>query len=149
MTSFPPTWVIVAHRAGARFFEYAGRGKPLALIETLDHPEGRKLNSEIDSDRAGRIGEAAGKQNTADREQSAHEHVSQVFAHSIAEQLRQARNAHRFSRLVLVAEPKFLGMLLASLDGPTADMVVGRVAKDLAQTPDRDVAAHLQEVLAV
>ena len=66
-----------------------------------------------------------------------------------AEQLRQARNAHRFSRLVLVAGPKFLGMLSAGLDGPTADMVVGRVTKDLAKTPDRDVAAHVQDVLAV
>jgi protein required for attachment to host cells len=119
------------------------------LVQEFEHPEGRKLNIDIDSDRAGRVGEGAGAQHTADRHQSAAEHVSEVFAKRIARDLRDARNDNRFARLVLVAEPGFLGLLSAALDGPTADTVIGRVTKDLATTPARELGDHLSEVLRV
>ena len=43
-----PTWVLVAHRAGARIFAHPGPGRGLALEREIDHPEGRKLSGEID-----------------------------------------------------------------------------------------------------
>ncbi|NNE19964.1 MAG: host attachment protein, partial [Myxococcales bacterium] len=35
------TWILVAHEAGARLFANDGIGQGLALVESIDHPEGR------------------------------------------------------------------------------------------------------------
>ena len=48
------TWILVAHEAGARLFANDGIGNGLALVESIDHPEGRARDRDIDSDRPGR-----------------------------------------------------------------------------------------------
>ena len=66
------------------------------------------------------------------RSEGPHERVVADFARELAARLRQARVANTFERLVLVAPPKFLGLLRAQLDDPTSARVVGSLDKDLA-----------------
>lgn len=144
------TWVLVAHRAGARILEHGGPGKGLTLLDEIDHPDGRKLEGEIDSDRAGNLqgpGRTGG--HAASKHQTAHEHDAQVFAQGLAGRLQQGRQANRYARLVLVAEPHFLGVLKGVLDTATAKAITATVGKDLAATRTDELAAHLQGVLAV
>jgi protein required for attachment to host cells len=143
------SWVLVAHRSGARFFEHRGPGKPLTLIEAIDHPEGRLQDRDLDTDRPGRSGEGAGRHHPTQPHEAAHEHVARMFAKSLAQRLSSGRQSHAFGRLVLVAEPHFLGYLEKELDGPTHALVSDRVHKDLANVADRDVADHLGGVLPV
>lgn len=146
------TWILVAHDAGARLFENLGPGKGLDPIETMEHPEGRERDRSLVSDRPGR----SFRKNSSDPRRAAmssnegpREHVVSTFAKSLADMLRQARTQHRFERLVLVAPPKFLGLLRSSLDGPTSQMVVGSMDKDLANVKDSELVEHLGEVIAV
>ena len=48
------TWIVVAHEAGARFFENRGRGTGLELVEEVEHAEGRARDRDMASDRPGR-----------------------------------------------------------------------------------------------
>lgn len=141
------SWVVVAHRSGARFFEHKGPGKPLSLLESIDHPEGRFQDRDVNTDRPGRSGEGAGAQHATQPHESAHEHLARTFAKSLAHRLSAARQGHAYGRLVLVAEPHFLGYLEKELDKPTHALVTDRVHKDLANVADRDVAGHLGGVL--
>ena len=43
------TWILVGHEAGARVFENRGPGKGLELVETIEHPEGRLRDRDIDT----------------------------------------------------------------------------------------------------
>lgn len=144
------TWILVAHRAGARILEHDGPGRELRLLDEIDHPDGRKQESEIDSDRSGvlhgpgRIGGHA-----TSKHQSAPEHVAETFAHALAMKLRDGRNANRYAKLVLVAEPHFLGVVRDALDAGTAKVVTATVGKDLAAARTDELAAHLQGVLPV
>lgn len=146
------TWILVAHDAGARIFENRGPGKGLESVETVEHPEGRERDQGLVSDRPGR----SFRKNSGDprraamsRGQSPHQHAVSAFAKSLADRLRQARVQNQFERLVLVAPPRFLGFLRSSLDGPTSQMVVGSIDKDLANTKDSELIKHLGEVIAV
>jgi len=131
-------------------FEYLGPGKGLALQREIEHPEGRKLNQDIDTDRPGMVHESTGGgPSTADRQVDAQRHVAQVFAKTLAEALRSARNDHAFDRLVLVAEPGFLGILRESLDDATGRTVIDTVRKDLAAVRDADIGEHLDGVLTM
>jgi protein required for attachment to host cells len=145
------TWVVVAHQTGARFMEHRpGFGRHLTLVHEIEHPDGRKKNKDIDSDRAGESFTGAresGGLRAMHHEHSAHDHVIERFAKELASQLARGRAEGRFDDLILVAEPKFLGLLREALDSTTTRHVVSSVTKDLAAVPSRSVAGHIAEVL--
>jgi protein required for attachment to host cells len=139
------TWIVVGHRAGARIVEHTRSG--LKLIEEIDHAAGRLKDNEIESDRPGRAFSSVGTGRSAySPHETAHDHAAQTFASQLAQTLRAARNEHRFDRLVLVAEPRFLGMMRGALDGATAALIHDEAHKDLANVPMHDLHSHLREV---
>lgn len=142
------TWVVICHRAGARVVEH--KGHRLRLISELAHDAGRLKNRQINTDRPGRQHDRTGPGSHAfGSEESPHDHVATNFARSIAELLNSGRNEKRFVRVVLVAEPRFLGMLRAALDHVTASMVTASLSKDLAHVPVPELQSHLKDVLLV
>lgn len=144
------SWVVVAHRAGARVFEHRGPGKPLARIEAIDHPQGRFQDRDVGTDRPGRSGESgAVSRHAMEPHETAHEHDARAFAKVIAHRLTKGRQEHAFARLLLVAEPHFLGYLDAELDRPTDALVTDRIHKDLANVGDAHIADHLAGALPV
>ena len=144
------TWIVVAHRAGARIFSHVGRGKPLEPVAEIDHPEGRKQTVDIDTDRSGRNRDpGGGGAHATTHKTDSHEHIAERFAHDLAHRLRGGRNDHEYGRLVLVAEPHFLGLLRGQLDHDTAKLVIGTVDKDLAQSKPDEIVPRLAAVLSI
>jgi protein required for attachment to host cells len=127
------TLIVVAHRGGARFFEYRGHGEPWALVESVDHPEGTQNTSEIVSDQQGQSMDSHrhdrhGVSSSVDPT----EHVAEKFAHTLAERLRHLRVDNDLGRVVLVAPPAFLGLLRGTLDEPTRKLVAAELAGGFA-----------------
>jgi protein required for attachment to host cells len=146
------TWILVGHEAGARVFENRGPGKGLDLVETIEHPEGRLRDRDIDSDRPGRsFRKDSGdpRRSAMSRGEGPHDRVIADFARALADKLQHGRVENQYERLVLVAPPGFLGLLRASLDGPTAELVVGSIDKDLATRKESELIKHLGEVIAI
>jgi protein required for attachment to host cells len=56
---------------------------------------------------------------------------------------------NRYKRLVLVAPPRFLGLLRSSLDGPTAQLVMVSLDKDLAASKKSELVERLGEVITL
>ena len=127
------TWILVAQQAGMRVFEHSRHGDSPKLIETRMHPDGARKNQEIDSDRPGRTFCSANSGGGAfTHEVDAHQHKLQVFAKEIAQFLENGLNQHCYENLVLVAEPRFLGIVRESLDKKVLDTVSATLNKDLA-----------------
>lgn len=146
----PKTWVVVAHRGGARLFENKGPGKGLDLLREIDHPEGRLKNREIVSDKPGRGYESRGGGHHAyEQEREPTTHVAEQFAKQISGILDEGRNRQAYGRLVLVAEPRFLGNLRSALSRETASMVSATIDKDLGGIESREMAKHLDGVMVV
>jgi protein required for attachment to host cells len=146
------TWVVVAHDAGARFFESDGPGQGLELVEEIEHSAGRARDSEMASDRPGR----AFQRNSGDprrssmgQSESPHERAVSDFARAVAVKLEHARVTNRYAQLVLVAPPRFLGLLRSSLDGPTSQLVVGSLDKDFATIEANELVERLSDVIAL
>ena len=139
------TWIVIAHRTGARIVERSGEPLALAMVREVTHEEGRKHSGELDTDSPGmafsRVGSGGGHPMAT--EETAHDHVAKVFAKRLADELGRDRNEHRFDKLVLVAEPRFLGFLREALDEQTASLVTGTVTKDLAKVELKDLGEHL------
>ena len=146
------TWIVVAHEAGARFFENQGRGTGLELVEEIEHPDGRARDRDMASDRPGRsFRKNSGDPSRASMSQSEgpHDRAVSDFARALADKLKDARVQNQYKQLVLVAPPRFLGLLRSSLDGPTAQLVMASLDKDLATSKTNELVERLSELITL
>jgi protein required for attachment to host cells len=138
---------MTADRSGARIFERDG--DKLSLLETITHEEGRLKDIDVKSDRPGRaFGSGGSNGGRAMATHAApHEHIAQAFAHDLAEKLRQGRMHGQFTRLVIAAEPRFLGRIRDALDVETERLVVQSLPKDLQRMRPDELAPHVLPAL--
>lgn len=142
------TWILVAHRGGARVFENQGPGKGMNLLQDIPHPEGRLKNKEIGADKPGRSFDSLGVgRHALGKEQDPAAHIAEQFAKHLSTLLDDGRHQQRYTKLVLVAEPRFLGNLRAALSSPTAALVTATVGKDLGNVEPHNMSMHLADTL--
>ena len=141
------TWILIAHRGGARLFENAGPGKGLQLVEDIPHPEGRLKNGEINADKPGRAFDSFNRRHGVSQEHDATDQVSLMFAKQLCTRLEKSRTGNQFEKLVLVAEPRLLGELRNAMDKHTAALVSATLDKDLSGVESRDLAQRLGDVI--
>lgn len=134
-------WVLVADSAKARIFSREKKFSRIEEIETLVHPESRLRRQDLVSDRPGQVQESRTPGEYANEEPTDPKVAeARLFARDMAHHLREARVAGSFQHLVLVADPRFLGLLRKSLDADTRDCVAAEVAKNLVRGSTEDIA---------
>ena len=141
------TWILIAHRGGARIFENRGPGKGLNLLEEIPHPEGRLKSKDLGTDEPGRSSGRDGARQTFEQEQEPSAHVTEVFAKRLAGILEEGRIGRRFGGVVLVAEARFLGILRSALSSETSALVTATVNKDLGHVESHEVPKHLGDAV--
>ena len=145
----PVIWVVVADRSRARIFS-ADWPSPGEWEEVLDlvHGEGALKASEVNSDRQGTFGEAAGRHHIGEAHTDFKHQTADRFADEVIELLEEERMEHKFGKIGLVCPPLFLGVLRNKLPAPLAALVTLEINKDYTQTPIQDLAKHLAAELA-
>jgi protein required for attachment to host cells len=129
-------------------FASARRGRDLREVKGFVHSACRRDDRDLVTDRPGRT--RTGLAERAVTAMSPHTDPKQVeaerFTADLATTLRRARECKEFEGLVLVAPPRFLGLLRAELDEQTRQTVVACQHKDLTLVEPRDLAPHLSDV---
>jgi protein required for attachment to host cells len=127
-------WIVVADEYQSRFFTRATKKSPLDELSSIRNESARKKTGELISDRGGRSFDSHGQgRHTMAREKiDPKTHAAMAFAKNIAEQISDAKQAGQFDRLVVIAAPRFLGVLRDSLH--TAGV-------DIERTIDKEVTA--------
>jgi protein required for attachment to host cells len=142
------TRVLVAHDAGCRAFEQRGRGKKLTLLSEIDFEDGRRHSGELNADRAGRSGgDRSGQGHAYEAQQDTRQHGVAQFAKELAHDLAREYHLGAFDDLVLIAPPRFLGILRDSLDTKLTRAVVATLAKDLPRADEAELRTHLAAVM--
>ena len=139
------TWILTANRSSASLFESDWPGKSMRRIQDIPHPQGRMQNKDIDTDKPGRVFDSFGEgRHSTSPKQEPTEHIAQQFALELAELLNKGRLTNAYDKLVLIAEPKFLGVLRAALDKNTESLVSQTVNKELLDVKEQDLAEYLK-----
>jgi protein required for attachment to host cells len=143
------TRVLVAHDAGARSFENRGPGKGLVALGEVEFEDGRRHSGELNSDRPGRAFDRAGQGRHAyEAHDDARSHAVAHFARELAHDLAREFHLGAFDQLVLVAPPRFLGVLRDALDAKLLRALIGSVAKDLPRATAAELCAHVSGFVA-
>lgn len=137
-------WVVVASRTRCRIFSQHTHSGPLLQVEELDHPEGRMHGRELASDRPGRSFDSAGSgRHAMGQTVDPHEQEQIRFAKTVATRIDVARKQHKFERLVLVADPRFLGHLRQGLSPATRHRLSAELQKNLADADPQAIREAL------
>lgn len=140
------TWILVADRTEAKLFESKGSGKgisDLQFVRDIPHPEGRLQARDMEADKPGRVSDSFGTRHALSPHHDPQERHAQKFAHHLAEILNKGRNDHAYQKLILAAEPGFLGDLSGALDKHTSALVKKTVGKDLMHVTKNELPQHL------
>lgn len=151
------TWILVANRTGAKLFETTGPNKPLQYPREFACPEGRIRGSESYRDQPGRSFNSStqshGGHGTStprhaySSEVTHHELAARKFARTLAEMLEKEGLSHRYSKLILVSEPHFLGILKKALSPQVTERITVTLEKDIEEMPNHDLGKHLLVML--
>lgn len=129
------TYIVVADAARARIFTRDA----LTLIEqeNLVHAEGRLHEGDLVTDSP--VAEATSSAARASDEGTASQHEKEMFAKQVVKRLYTARTENSLEKLILVAPPKFLGLLRDKLDAPTQKLLIHTLPKDLSKATLEDI----------
>lgn len=146
------TRIVLADQAEARFYDVEPIGGVLRYVGEMADPKAHLHDRDFKSDRPGRVFDhaAGGGQrrgavahHSTGGEETPRHHEAVAFAGRIVHSLETARNAHEFDGLVVIAGPRFMGMLRGAMPKPLSDLVVVEVVKDLLHESEDAIRAHL------
>jgi protein required for attachment to host cells len=138
------TWILVASRDEARVFSKQGAEESLTLEIDLGNLAGRLKNSDIDSDRAGRATDnRMHARHAYSTEVEPRDHLLQAFYKETLHSIRHAFIERRFDDLIIMAEPRLLGLIREQLPEMLRDVVKREVPKDLSFASPQQIATRL------
>lgn len=142
-------WLLVADASRARILATDAALGSLLLVKELEHPLSRLRSSELVTDGPGRSWSGPGGAVTAydaphDPAQLEHER----FARELAGELETGLAREDFDTLILVAPPRFLGMLRRQLAPPVARCVRAEVGRDYSLVSLSELPGMLRPQLA-
>ena len=142
------TWFLIANRGGAKILASEGGLRNLRLLEEIPHPEGRH-DTEGDRESRDTGGRGTGDQQSrgGHNKTDSASHVAQLFAKNLAAVLRKGRADNAYTKLVLVAESRFLGELRSSMDDATQKTVEREIEKDIYKFSIGHIQNYLSENL--
>lgn len=132
------TWIVVAHRAGAKLFSKDGINPALQFVEELPYPDGllraQQINTDFDS-----------SSNIA--EVSPEEHKEDLFVKILSVHLNEAELTGEFDKIVLVADAKFLSKLENSISSRLSAKVLFELKKNLAKATTLDIQEQIERAI--
>ncbi len=140
--------VVVADSSKARFL-LAENGRS-ALVDHRDyvHPESRLREQDLVSDGTGSESDSGGfGKHSMGHENAAHRKHAEIFAHELCIEIDKLRRTSDLRRIYLVASPKFLGLLRASISKQCVDLLAGEINRDLVTHSIEDIRTHLPKLL--
>jgi protein required for attachment to host cells len=127
------TWVLVCDAGRAQLFEQASPARHYQPVAAFVHEQSRAHVVDLVTDAQGRKPVVDVKQVEA-----------QKFARQLAAVLSRGLDEHAYEALVLVAPPKFLGLLKGSLGEQVRRRLEVTIERDLAQLAPREVERRLR-----
>lgn len=142
----PKCLVVVADGSRARLFESGGIGTRLVEREDLSHPESRLHARELTADLPGTSFDRTGRGRHSMEPSTDPKRVEiKDFAHTLAARVEAARAREGVQQVVLVAPPRFLGLLREGLSEQSRRLVVREVVRDIVTQKSARIAEVIDE----
>lgn len=151
-----PIWILVSDASRARIYFVEAPHRPMVQRAEFEHAESRAMEKDLVSDRPGRMPQSTssgahpghGSRSGMEPGTTAKEVEHERFARTLTAELNTQFSRNAFARLVVVANPEFLGLLRDSLSDPLKKALAASVNKDYTRLELRELEEQLAPVLA-
>jgi protein required for attachment to host cells len=141
------TWIVLADAASARLYEASGPRGSWALVAELQHPESRARDSQLGTDKPGRVKQSKGYLSAMEPPTPPKKVEVKNFARQLAKALEDGLSKGTYERLILVAPSGFLGVLRSELSDRVHGRIAALVDKDYLHLDQREARDRLDEQL--
>ena len=142
------TWLLLAGGAHAQVVQNDGPGKGVSAVKGATWDQHLAKNQEIMADRPGRSFDRMGDQRHSIEPTSDPKRLQEsAFLGEICGYLAEAAREGRFDRLVLVAEPRALGLLRKQLGSGLKGKLHAELDKDLSKIPVKELPERLKDII--
>lgn len=143
-------WILVADSSEAKLFAAEKINTEWKLLKEFNHPEGREKDTEIVSDKFGSFPNATTSGSSSWAEPTDPKEIeAENFARKIAQELNLGRAKSLYHKLILVAPPRFHGMINKHCNSHVLGLIIKRLEKNYIKLKDHElipkVREHLQE----
>ena len=138
------TWILVADSARARLFSLGAGATRLEEIGDFINAAARTAGHDLEHAQPARVHDCLGDTRHAiDARTPPRVKAAAQFAEVLKSALKRGQADLRFRDLVLIAPPRFLGVLNSALGARLGEMVRLRVPKNLTRRPPNEIAEAL------
>jgi len=140
-------WILIANASEASIYtspkaKLFNGNTSLSLITHFTHPQSREKDSDLVADKLGHSGHGT-LVDASDPKQL----EAEIFAKELLEELEKGRIKNLFDDLMIVAPPKFSGLLNQYINGQLDQMLSLNIQKDYTKDKEQTLIAHLKEHL--
>ena len=140
------TWVLVSDSSHAKIFRSVQFPK-IEVVETLEHPESRFRAQDLVSGEPGRNFQKGGPTRHAYQSVTDPKRVeAEKFATYLNQYLTAAHQKGAFSRLYILANPSFLGLLRQHLDTHVQKTIIAESPQDITAFTTAEIESHLSKL---
>lgn len=134
---------VIADGGRARFIERDSQGR-FRTASSFESSSLHKQSRDIATDRPGRVFESAdSSRHGIEPRLDPHEAEKRSFVDLVVAEIGRAHAARSFDQFVFVAPPKVVGEFRRAAPATLASALKCTLQKDLTNTPDQDLTAHL------
>lgn len=146
------TWILIANSSVAHCYtfdqkKFAEGEIRLDKIDSHYHPESRKKDGDLISDRAGYFKSGDLGHGSYENETDPKEHEAELFAKELAQKLNSACEKKDFEDLVLVSPSHFYGILNKHFSKNMHGHIKKTIQKDYTKSPIKELESHLKDYL--
>jgi protein required for attachment to host cells len=140
-----PTCIVACASDCARFWLSESRFGDWRTFATLENAAASQQEQAFASDRPGRAFDSFGSgRHALSSSETGREHETRTFARAVASTLDKGLREQAFTRIVLIATPRFLGHLRKLLSEPAQQAVTAEFAKDLTELDTKHVRDYFR-----
>lgn len=141
------TWILVAHRVGARLYQRTSGKEKLELLRKIENPKGKIKSKSIYSDRPGRAAVSrSNRRFSYSVERKPEKEAEKKFAKQLASVVNKGALGKKFDKLMLIAGPHILGLIRDALNKPSSSKVVKEVRSDLGRLNKSSLERRLKRI---
>ncbi len=141
------TWILVANASEAKLYANTGINKGLEKVAAFDHPDSRKKNSALVTDRAGHMQSSGNGHGARQPATGRKQHEHEIFAREIAHRIEHGRTGNLYQRLIVAAEPHFRGLLNNTFSTQVHSLISESLDKDYTKATPKELAVHLEKLI--
>ena len=141
------TWILVANASEAKLYANTGISKGLEKVAAFDHPDSRKKNSDLVTDRSGHMQSAGNGHGARQPATDPKQHEHENFAREIAHHIEHGRTGNQYQRLIVAAEPHFRGLLNNTFSTQVHSLISENLEKDYTKVTQKELCGHLEKYI--